>query len=161
MAIQLKKTHFTRKRFLKMNRLLNPSEWMNDYHQVKEFIREKSHFQLVGSKIYFEISEESDFPSMLLEVIGPPVPKESMPKDLSLELFDQESSFVYIHKVTDVDLFHTDFAQLVKRGRALSQVLLTSESKEVPPLLNASFRIAFDNEKIELHFFSQKDYIQK
>lgn len=158
--IKLKKTYFIRKRFIKTAPLKNQEEWLAESERVKEFIREKSNLQIVGTKIYFEILKESEHPSMMLEVIGTPISQDLLAPGLDLELYDQESTEVYIHKLSKIDLFKSDFSQLIQLGwtlyRSLNKLLTESES----PFCE-TFQLVFDNEKIELHFFSQKDYIQK
>ncbi len=158
--LQLKKTSFIRKRFLKTPPLKKPEEWLVELENLKEFIREKSNLQMVGTKIYFEITKKSELPRMMLEVIGTPVQEGLLAFKLGLELFDQEDSEVYVHKLSKIDLFSTDFRELIQTGRtfyrSIDKLLAGSESH-----FYETFRLVFDNEKIELHFFSQKDYIQK
>ncbi|MFA6235774.1 MAG: hypothetical protein WC635_00495 [Bacteriovorax sp.] len=156
MALQIKKFHFERRRYLKTSALTDLSEWLFELARLKEFIAHESSFQIVANKVIFEIALNSPNRKMMLEVVGVPMPMERN----TLELWDQESCEILVHKMPDVDLFNTDFEDLIKTGHQVHKSL--EKSYQFPESgLSAVFHIVFDNEKIELHFFRQKDYIQK
>lgn len=155
MSIKLKKIHIERRRFLKTAPLIDPLEWLTELSILRDFVRIESNFQIVGSKVYFEISKGSDRPRMMIEVVGVPLTLEHK----TPELLDQESCEILVHKLEDKDLFNLDLERLMLTARALYKsvdgLLRSSDSA-----LGEVFHIVYDNEKIELHFFSQKDYIQ-
>ncbi|RPJ69059.1 MAG: hypothetical protein EHM20_16810 [Alphaproteobacteria bacterium] len=125
--------------------------------RLKDFIATGSSFQIVGPKVYFEISMVGTTPtSMMLEVLGTP----SAVDQNDLVLADQEAAEVLIHHLEGADLFGIDLDQLLKTAKDLQRGLnnsLMSSNTDICDL----FHIVYDNEKIELHFFIQKDYIQK
>ncbi|MBC7540757.1 MAG: hypothetical protein H7281_18195 [Bacteriovorax sp.] len=156
MNIQLIKMNQGRKRFLKTQPILDINNWQAYLAELKSFLSLESGFQIVGGKVYFEMSVESEAPKMMLEVIGLPIPLEQN----ALVLADLDCGEVLVHKLTGLDLFCLDFDQLFKTSWGLKWTLEASFRKQADEL-SAIFHIVFDHDKIELHFFRQKDYIQK
>lgn len=151
-TVQLKKIEIERSRYIKTGPLQNPLEWMSELALLKEFLARNSNYQIVGSKVYFEIDAKQAGigPKLMLEIIGVPVPNDI----ISMEIADLEARIVYVHQLT-LDLFQTDYDEIESLGRKLYMLLAKSHD------LGELFHIVYDNAKIELHFFSQKDYIQK
>ncbi len=87
----------------------------------------------------------------MLEVVGVPL----NPDQKTLTILDQEASEVLVYEFANLDLFNLDFEALMDTAKAISKGIDAREGK-----LSSVFHIVFDNEKIELHFFRQKDYIQ-
>lgn len=155
---KIQKIHRERRRFLKTLPLQDPSEWLSQLAALKARLFRESSFQIVGSKVYFEIStlDWEASPRMMLEVVGIPL----LFQDNSLELVDQEACELFVHKL-EGDLFHLEWSELLRTARALAEPLEKSLAKSEDTALAGVFHIVYNNEKIELHFFSQKDYIQK
>lgn len=155
---KIQKIHRERKRFLKTLPLQDPAEWLSQLAALKEWLFRESSFQIVGTKVYFEIStlDLEAKPRMMLEVVGIPL----LTQDNSLELIDQEACDVFVHKL-EGDLFHLEWSELIHGARALAGPLENTLAKSGATALCGVFHIVYNNEKIELHFFSQKDYIQK
>lgn len=149
MSIKVKKIFSGRKRFIKTLPLAHPEDWATDLLFLKNFLNRETNLQLVGSKTYLESSPEGL--SLMLEVIGVP----SIPDQKGLKLADLEEGDVLVHAIPDLDLFSLDFEGLLLTSSSIYKALSLGESK-----LSAVFHIVFDYEKIELHFFRQKDYIQ-
>ena len=156
MKIQLQKINFGRKRFLKTEPLNDFLNWMTHLAELKKFISNQSGFQIVGKKVYFEMSSPSINPIMMLDVIGPPIPLEQN----SLVLTDIEKCDRLVNKILDQDIFTMDQDSLLKTAWSLKKSLMGPNLKEEGEL-SPIFHIVFNEEKIELHFFRQKDYIQK
>ncbi|MDD4975443.1 MAG: hypothetical protein PHY93_13875 [Bacteriovorax sp.] len=153
--MQIIKMNQGRKRFLKTGPLKDFNNWLTYLAELKSFLSLQSGFQIVGGKVYFELSSEDQFPKMMLEVIGLPISLEQN----ALILADLESLDVLAHKLLGFDIFTLDFDQLLKIAWGLKRTLEASLKKQQGDL-SAIFHIVFDHDKIELHFFRQKDYIQ-
>jgi hypothetical protein len=156
MSVQFIKIKQGRKRFLKTQEIADFTNWMYFLAQLKNFLAVQSALQIVGEKIYFEMSSESNRFKIMLEVIGLPI----SPKENELILADFEKGDILVHKLLGYDLFTLDFDHLLKISLGLKRTLLSSLSKQQEVLADI-FHIVFDQGKIELHFFRQKDYIQK
>ncbi|MDO9184015.1 MAG: hypothetical protein Q7U04_16490 [Bacteriovorax sp.] len=156
MAIQLVKTTQGRKRFLISAPIPDFNNWLLHLVKHKQFISRESSLSMVGRKISFEMSSPDISPKMMLEVIGPPMAI----KDEVYTLVDLEESEIFIHKFLDSDLFSCDFGQLLGYAWSLKQSL-DAVFKKQNDNLGTIFHIVFNLNKIELHFFRQKDYIQK
>jgi hypothetical protein len=148
MNIKLQKTPIGRRRFLKTAPLLEPLEWMSDLAHLKELIAQRSQFQVVGQKSYFEVSG-SDL-CLMLEVVG--VPRN--PDQKTLTLMDLEALDLLVLELQE-DLFSIDFASVLARAEKVKLALGTGENR-----LHDLFHLVLDGEKIALHFFRQKDYSQ-
>lgn len=155
-SIQFIKIKQGRRRFLKTEPMVDFNNWQGHLAQLKSFLSLQTGFQIVGGKVYFELDLENSTPRMMLEVIGPPIPLEQN----NLVLADFEASDVLVHKLSGFDLFTMDFDQLLLTSRGLKRTLEASFLNRADEL-SAIFHIVYDYDKIELHFFSQKDYIQK
>ena len=117
--------------------------------QLKETLKLCSSFQIVGNKVFLESSPLGV--ALMLEVIGLP----QNPDQNTLVIADQEACEQWLYRFQGVDLFHFDLDALLAEAHSISSALDKFGDK-----LSAYFQIVFDNEKIELHFFRQKDYIQ-
>ena len=153
--MQLIKINQGRKRFIKTHPIIDFNNWMSCLTELKSFLSLESGFQIVGSQVHFEISSEGEGPKMMLEVIGPPIPLDQK----ALVLCDLECLEVLIYKIPGLNLFTLDFDQLLKTSWGLKRTLDAS-FLDRPGKLLAIFHIVFNHDKIELHFFRQKDYIQ-
>lgn len=148
MNIKLQKIPFGRRRFLKTPPLLETLEWVSDLAHLKELIAERSQFQVVGHKSYFEVSG-SDL-RLMLEVVG--VPRN--PDQKTLTLMDLEAMDLLVLELQE-DLFSIDFESIWARAEKIKLALGTGENR-----LHDLFHLVLDGEKIALHFFRQKDYSQ-
>jgi hypothetical protein len=156
MSIKLIKQSLGRKRFIKTGPIASWDHWQTDLNLLKSFLIKETALQIVTGRVYFELSQNGTNPKMMLEVIGLPV--EFLENSMVLE--DHENRVVLVHPLTGLDLFSLDFDQLEKRAFDLKEALAASFAKQEDQL-SEIFHIVFDHDKIELHFFSQKDYIQK
>jgi hypothetical protein len=145
--------HRGRKRFIKTSPMVDFVNWMSLLAELKNFLSNQSSFQIVGNNVYFEFTSLTLPPKMMLEVIGPPV---SLEKD-AWQLADQESSQAFVGAIVGLDVFNMDQGELLASVKALKEALLA----DYPSELSEIFQIVFNHNKIELHFFRQKDYIQK
>ena len=155
MSLQLIKTKPGRKRFLKTQPIKDLDNWMGLLSELKNFLSIESSYQIVGSSVYFEMSPNGPDPVMMLEVIGPAVVDQN-----GLALMDLESEESLVHKLHGQDLFSLNFHQLLLSSKELMKSLeinFKRKNDELSPF----FHIVFNHDKIELHFFRQKDYIQK
>lgn len=87
----------------------------------------------------------------MLEVIGPPHKLERT----GLSVVDCEARDILIYKTGNLDLFSFNLEDILFTARSILKAMDSGESK-----LLSVFHIVLTEEKIELHFFSQKDYIQ-
>lgn len=149
MSIQIKKKASGRKRFIKTLPLPTPSDWMSSERALKNTIERETNLQIVSGKTYLEVTG-NEF-SLMLEVIGLPL----NPDQKDLKLADQEAGDVLVYELGGKDLFSLDFDELLLTSRKVQKALNQSENQ-----LSPIFHIVFDGEKIGLHFFRQKDYIQ-
>ncbi|MGZ3788220.1 MAG: hypothetical protein ACXVLQ_06830 [Bacteriovorax sp.] len=137
-----------RRRFIKTPPLRNQEEWLAELGTLKDFLFKETHLQIVGSKTYLEFSNEGL--ALMLQVLGVPPYLEQK----ALELVDLEASPVLVYQ-WERDLFQVDFDELFLTSRSILGGLAAKGE-----VLSAVYHIVFDDEKIELHFFRQKDYIQ-
>ena len=108
--------------------------------------------QLVGTKIYWEMSPQGI--ALLLKVIGVPF-DATIPLNFGLSLQDFNQRDVLVHTFEGVTLFNLDFLTFLAQAQAIHLAIMKNQDR-----ISSIFHIVFDNEKIELHFFEQKDYIQ-
>ena len=156
MGLQFAKMNRGRKRYLKTQAINDFTNWPTYLVELKRFVSIQSGLQIVGEKVHFEMSPDSDNPKMMLEVIGLP---HLFEKDAFI-LVDHESCEILVHRIAGHDLFSLNFEQLLLTSKVLKLSLEASFSKPEDGLF-AIFHIVFDLDKIELHFFRQKDYIEK
>lgn len=156
MGLQLIKLKEGRKRFIKTPPLPDFSHWQQHLAELKSQLAKNSHFQIVGNKIYFEMAMKGSAPRMMLPVIGPPMPF----LENNLVLSDWENHEIWVHKLLGIDIFSADLDHILKAKEALKSPLEASFRHHGGELADI-FHIVFNDNKIELHFFSQKDYIQK
>ena len=150
MSIQLKKVHFGRRRFLKTDPLVNIEDWQLSISSLKSFVALHSGFQIVGGASTLECSQGKL--CAMIEVLGVPQKIDQN----ALHLCDYEECDLLIHQLDDFDLFTLSFDKLM----LLSASILKSTTLNGRALAK-DFHLVFNQQKIELHFFSQKDYIQK
>lgn len=156
MAIQFNKIKQGRKRFIKTQKIIDFINWPTYLLELKSIISKESALQIVGSGIFFEISSEGQNPKLMLEVLGLPIPLNNF----GLTLSDYEGQNVFIHKLIGHDIFSIDYVGLLEATKSIKKALEASFEKEEEKLASI-FHIVFNLDKIELHFFRQKDYIQK
>lgn len=149
MSVQIKKIVSGRKRFIKTAPLKNPDEWASELLLLKDLLFLHTSFQIVGTRVYLESFSEQL--SLMLEVVGVPL----NPDQKTLKVVDRGECEVFVYEVQGQDLFNLDLQGLLAISKSISMAILKSGTK-----LTSAFHIVFDNEKIELHFFSQKDYIE-
>ncbi len=151
MSWKFKKSFKRRKRFIKTLPFNNFDDYLIELHKLKEFIEQSTLLQIVGEKAYLEINQELASYTLMLEVIGVPYNADSM----APVLLDIEAHDVLVYKILDFDLFGIDLQTLLNNSEQILDAL-----KEKGTLKFPIFQIVLENEKIELHFFGQKDYIQ-
>ena len=156
MSAQLILSKSGRRRFLKLAPMADFSNWMTYLAEFKSLISDQSGYQIVGRKVYFEMSSKSVAPRMMLEVIGVPAPVDQN----AIVMMDLENIDLLVHKQKEVNLFSVDLDQLLLTSWGLKRTLDATFSKRGEEL-SPFFHIVFNHDKIELHFFRQKDYIQK
>ncbi len=154
MSLKFIKTEHGRKRFLKTQAIPDPNNWMGLLSEIKNFISLQSGLQIVGNSIYFELFSPNISPSLMLEVLGSAILEQN-----SFVLMDLENCEILVHKLQDFDLFTLDFDQLFQTSWDIKRRLESNFIKNGVDLSNF-FHIVFNHDKIELHFFRQKDYIQ-
>jgi len=155
MAIQFTKIKQGRKRYIKTQAINDFSNWPTYLIELKALISRESALQIVDRLVFFEIESECQNPKIMLEVAGLPIPHG--PFNLSIR--DYEACDVLIHKLTGQDIFTMDYESLLETSRSLKRALEATFNKEQGKLSNI-FHIVLSQDKIELHFFGQKDYIQ-
>lgn len=155
MSIQIKKFQAGRRRFIKTSALHDAGNWLSALADLKRFIAHESALQVVGHKLYLEVSRSSPEVYLLLEVVGLPYGQVAS----APVLVDRESCEILAHQLKGEDLFHLDWDELLRRGASLHESLGV-KLKATGVVLCDVFHFVYEQEKIELHFFSQKDYIQ-
>ncbi len=149
MNIQLKKLKQGRRRFIKTAPLANPLDWMTELAQLKEWIALSTQFQIVGRKTFFEVVGNEL--SLMVEVVG-------VPRNLDqnrLILMDLEALETYVYDFSGADLFSVQFESVLVTSAKIRKALGVGENR-----LHDVTHLVFDEEKIALHFFRQKDYSQ-
>jgi hypothetical protein len=156
MAIQFTKIKQGRKRFIKTQTINDFINWPTYLYELKSLISKESALQIVDRKVFFEIESGCQNPKLMLEVVGLPIPLNQF----NLSISDYEACELLIHKLTGQDIFGMDYEALLETSQGLKRALEASFGKEQGKL-SSIFHIVFNQDKIELHFFGQKDYIQK
>ena len=151
MGLELKKSNVLRKRFIKTLPFINFDNYLSELQKLKEFIAQHSLLQIVGNKVYVKFDEDQSI-SLMLEVIGVPYNRSAT----APVLFDLNPIEVLIHKIQDMDLFTIDLQTLLAKKDSIVWALKKNDRLKSP-----IYHIVVENEKIELHFFGQKDYIQR
>ena len=141
-SFKIQKKSWLRRRFIKSEALHAIEGWSDVSEKLKEKILTDSTYQLVGNKVVLAINAETQETHILVEVLG--IPKEGF----QILDFEPRECLLYEHPET---IFDVDFLTLKDRGRDLI--------KGIPHHLEDSYHIVFEGEKIALHFFIQKDYI--
>ena len=150
MSTRLKKIHYGRRRFLKSEPLANPEDWLLRINQLKSFISHNSKLQVVGHASTLECSEGRV--CAMLEVIGKPFKTDQD----AVHISDFEEHDLLVFEIEHFDLFSIDFDKIMLISASILKALSKKEDKP-----SSNFHLVIDQQKIELHFFSQKDYIQK
>jgi hypothetical protein len=157
MKISLREIPQGRKRFLKTKNLEDINNWPSHLAEIKNILSLHSNFQIVGNQVYFEVVSRDSTPQMLLEVIGAPIPLEQY----ALSLIDTAVCTSLVYQFSDINLFNTDFESLLETSWNLYEEILRGVTEKPGSKLLEFFHIVLNDDKIELHFFRQKDYIQK
>ena len=155
MAIQFTKIKQGRKRYIKTQTIYDFINWPTYLIELKSLISKESALQIVDKLIFFEIESGCQNPKIMLEVVGLPTPLVQF----NLSISDYEACDVLIHKLTGQNIFEMDYETLLETSERLKKALEASFDNERDKLSNI-FHIVFNQDKIELHFFGQKDYIQ-
>ncbi len=157
MKISLREIPQGRKRFLKAKNLEDIHNWLSHLAEIKNILSLHSNFQIVGNQVYFEVVSKDSTPQMMLEVIGVPIPLERY----ALSLIDTANCTSLIYQFSDINLFNSDFEGLLETSWNLYEEVTKGVSERPGSKLLEFFHIVLNDDKIELHFFRQKDYIQK
>lgn len=156
MGLQLIKRLSGRKRFVKMGPIGASAlcDWLSHLATLKQVLTHHTRLQLVGQKVFWEVNSHTLDIALMLEVIGVPfVPFQS--HEFTFSLQDINQGVILVHHLPFGSLFEQDFPSLLSQARSIHQLLMKNRSQ-----ISSIFHIVFDNDKIELHFFDQKDYIQ-
>ena len=151
MSWKFKKNSMKRRRFIKTLPFDNFDDYLIELYRLKDFIGQQTHLQIVGEKSYLEFDQELLSYTLMLEVIGVPYNSDRK-RPVLLDIATVE---VLVYKILDIDLFGIDLPKLLNISEQILVVLEKKGALKIP-----IFQIVLENEKIELHFFSQKDYIQ-
>lgn len=156
MGLQFIKHTMGRRRFIKTAAISDSAfeNWLSQLAVLKKNLIEQTNLQIVGDKVFWEIDSEAQKASLMLEVIGVPLSR-TQSLDYALSLQDLGEGEFLVHRLGKEGLFGLDFPTLMLQAGKIHQALTKSRSK-----ISHLFHIVFDNDKIELHFFEQKDYIQ-
>ena len=152
MNLKLKKKTVLRQRFLKAPVFPDLAEWVTELSSLKNFLSTSSNYQIVGNQVHFEVSASNTSPQLMLQVIGLPMNFDQN----GPVMVDREAREILIHELAGQDIFSIDFKQLLLKAENLHLSL----KEQMGSSLGDVYDIVFVGEKIELHFFRQKDYIQ-
>ena len=150
--LKLKKQKIKRGRFLEIIKDFELSDWLQVANESKSKLALVSNLQLGGNNHHFAIQSSTNQIRLLIPVIGP----STILEQNYLQTFDRESQEILIYQDFGHDLFTITFPELIAKAKNLHSVI----QKKSALGISADFDLVFDNEKIELHFFIQKDYIQ-
>ena len=150
--LKLIKQKIGRTRYLEIFTEFHHSDWLKLINEIKLKISLESHLQLVGHKIHFGFNSLEFKVRPLIPVIGLP----AIIDQNNLRIVDRESQEILIFHDNSENLFSISFEELLDKAKNLHSKLARKPEARISP----DFDLVFDNEKIELHFFIQKDYIQ-
>lgn len=121
--------------------------WQSAFFEFKSFIRDNTQYQLVDNLIYWHCNMELSECFPMIAVIGTPVETH---RKVIVEDSDPGPYWV---KGLDpaVSIIDMNFEAL--------KPMIKSVLETIPPQMGKSFHLVMNDEKIELHFFLQKDYI--
>lgn len=143
---KLKKTSWGRRRFIKSEALPNLSSWSN-WGDANEALRQRilsdSTYQMIGQKMILSLDVKTEVGNTLIEVLG--IPRQD------LAFLDMEPTSVLVYELEESP-FDVDFLTVKKRAMEIM--------KGISYNLEDNFHIVAEGEKLGLHFFLQKDYIQ-
>jgi hypothetical protein len=124
---------------------LNSRDWLSKIFEFKELIRSNSQYQFVDNKIYWHLNRKLKRSSPYLSIIG-----SQALLGPNISVIDEEE-MAYWAVPFDFDLYSLSFDSL--------ELALISALVKIPPEMDENFHLVVEEEKIELHFFLQKDYI--
>ncbi len=134
-----------RQRFLGNTKIeIESNNWMSQIFAFKSLIRSQTQYQLIDNKVYWDCDRSLDNCVPMLAIIGTPVEH-----DPSFIIQDFEAGSFWIKSLP----FHQDFVFPELKTQIISVL------PEIPLEMGQNFHLVIDDEKIELHFFLQKDYI--
>lgn len=143
---KLKKTSWGRRRFIKSEALPNLSSWSHwadAYEALRQRILSDSTYQLVGQKMILSLDVKTEVGNTLIEVLG--IPRQD------LVFLDMEPTSILVCELEESP-FDVDFLTVKKRAMEIMRGISYN--------LEDNFHIVAEGEKLGLHFFLQKDYIQ-
>lgn len=155
MSLEFVKINCGRKRFVKTTALDNFINWQSDLVQLKNFLALHTGLQIMSPKIHFEMNFEHKRAFLMLQVVGVPIATDTT----SLTLFDFENMEAFVCELDGIDLFSVDIDTLFRMSIGSKQAL-EANLLDLGDKISPFFHIVFDQCKIGLHFFKQKDYIQ-
>jgi hypothetical protein len=136
-----------RMRFLKIPDIqLDSKDWLSRISSYKSFIRSKTQYQFIDNKIYWQCDGVLDKFSPLIAVLGTASGTQG---ELTTEDWEQGPYWAMSLGPTYAYTFDLDSLKT-----QISTIL-----RGIPEELGKKFHLVMEEEKIELHFFLQKDYI--
>jgi hypothetical protein len=145
MSIQVKRLSLRRKRFIQTSNEIELTNWQFELGELKKFLIQQTGLQIVSDCLYFEFDSDGKRAKLKLEVIGLPAPLNSE----KFDLVDIGPCQALVHEIVGHDIFNLDFESLIMSCNGLKEKLRAT-----------ILQICLREEKIELLFFNQKDYIQ-
>jgi hypothetical protein len=145
----LEKKYSERMRFISASNIhLNSILWQQQVYELKSYLRQNSQYQLNDYKIYWSCDFELNNCIAEISVLGPDT---ELPSDL--KTYNQEAGNFWIAKLpsSTFNSYFFDFDSLKP------EILMILEN--IPGEIGKKFHLVMDDEKIELHFFLEKDYI--
>jgi hypothetical protein len=125
---------------------LNTENWHSKISEFKSFIRKNTNYQLIDNRVYWQCNPDLSECIPLLGVIGTP-----MVLDRPVVLVDTESGRYWVREIDFFSIYNATFDSI------RPQIISILET--IPPQMGKIFHLVMDEEKIELHFFLEKDYI--
>ena len=127
---------------------LNSENWQSKIFEFKSLIRSNTQFQLLDNLIYWQCDRGLNACTPFLAAIGTNSFEHS-----EIKVMDVEAApfWTKIIKDSPGSPLEWDFDTL--------KLKVVDILKEIPPQFDKSFHLVMGDEKIELHFFLQKDYI--
>ena len=125
---------------------LESKTWQSQYFNFKHRIRTHSNYQIIDQRTFWLCNAQFLKSIPMVPVIGAPAPL-----DFATLTFDTEMGPYWVEQLESTE--------------ALSGNLVVIETQvlgvlsKIPPELAKNFHLVIEEEKIELHFFLEKDYI--
>jgi hypothetical protein len=123
---------------------LYSENWQSHIFEFKSYLRAHTQYQFIDSKVYWECDRDLKQAIPLLAIIG-----SSSPLERNVKILEIEAGPYWSKSLSTV--FNFDFNSIKSQ---IKSVLL-----DLPPEMGNIFHLVLNDEKIELHFFLQKDYI--